>query len=111
MSSGVNALALVYLEDGVKPAYNSIKGKDMTEQQAVIVTKILGQCTFSLDSDEAKKENCLFLDRCFEPSQPLWIISGLKETFIERHTVEKTNKARGQSEKTESCRENLWNEI
>ena len=30
---------------------------------------------------------------CFEPSQPLGIISGLKETFIKRHKVERTNKA------------------
>ena len=30
---------------------------------------------------------------CFEPSQPLEIISGLKETFIKRHIVERTNKA------------------
>ena len=30
---------------------------------------------------------------CFEPSQPLGIISGLKETFIKRYTVERTNKA------------------
>ena len=52
---------------------------------------------------------------CFEPCQPLGIISGLNETFIKRHTVERTNKAEirpeKQREKTESCRENLWNEI
>ena len=52
---------------------------------------------------------------CFEPSQPLRIISGLKETFIKRHIVERTNKSEVRpeelSEKTESCRENLWNEI
>ena len=29
---------------------------------------------------------------CFEPSQPLQIISGLKETFIKRYIVERTNK-------------------
>ena len=43
------------------------------------------------------------------------IISGLKETFIKRFIVERTNKAETrpeeQSEKTESCRKNLWNEI
>ena len=42
-------------------------------------------------------------------------MSGLKETFIKRYIVERTTKAelRPQelSEKTESCRENLWNEI
>ena len=52
---------------------------------------------------------------CFEPSQPLRIISGLKETFIKRYVVERTNKAelrpQEQSEKTASCRQNLWNEI
>ena len=30
----------------------------------------------------------LLLNWCFEPSQPLWIISGLKETFIKKYTVE-----------------------
>ena len=43
------------------------------------------------------------------------IISGLKETFIKRHIVERTSKAEvrleEQRERTESCRENLWNEI
>ena len=52
---------------------------------------------------------------CFEPSQPLGIVSGLKETFIKRYIVERTNKAEikleEQSQKTESCRENLRNEI
>ena len=51
----------------------------------------------------------------FEASQPLRIISGLKETFIKRYIVERTNKTdirpKEQSEKAESCRENLWNEI
>ena len=52
---------------------------------------------------------------CFESSQPLGIISGLKETFIKKRIVERTNKAEirpeKQSEKIESCPENLWNEI
>ena len=43
----------------------------------------------------------------FEPSQPLGIISGSKETFTKRYIVDKTNKAEirpeEQSEKTESC--------
>ena len=30
---------------------------------------------------------------CFKPSQPKKIISGLKETFIERYIAERTNKA------------------
>ena len=52
---------------------------------------------------------------CFESSQPPRIISGLKETFIKRHIVERTNtvgiRPEEQSEKTESCWENLWNKI
>ena len=30
---------------------------------------------------------------CFEPSQPLGIISGLRETFTKRYVVERTSKA------------------
>ncbi|KAL8569166.1 hypothetical protein ACOMHN_035436 [Nucella lapillus] len=41
VSSGVNALALVYLEDEVKPLYQLIKKKPLTEQQALVVTKVL----------------------------------------------------------------------
>ena len=41
--------------------------------------------------------------------------AGLKETFIMRYTLERTNKTEirpeEQSEKTESSQENLWNEI
>ena len=52
---------------------------------------------------------------CLELSQPPGIISGLKETFIKRHTVERTSKAEirpeEQVEKTQSCLENLWDEI
>ena len=52
---------------------------------------------------------------CFEPRQPLGIIAGLKETFTERYAVERTSKTEispeEQSEKTESCRGKLWNEI
>ena len=39
----------------------------------------------------------------------------MKETFIKKHIVERTNEAEvrpeEQSEKTERIRENLWNEI
>ena len=56
-----------------------------------------------------------YVSSCFEPSRPLGIISGLKETVIKRYIVERTNKAeirpKEQSEKIESCRENLWNGI
>ena len=43
------------------------------------------------------------------------IISGLRETFIKGYIVGGTSQAKirpeEQSQKTESCRENLWNEI
>ena len=52
---------------------------------------------------------------CFQPSQPQKIMLGPKETATKRHIVERTSKAEirpeEQSEKAESCRENLWNEI
>ena len=39
----------------------------------------------------------------------------MRETFIKRYIVERTDKAElrpeEQSEKAESCRENLWNKI
>ena len=39
----------------------------------------------------------------------------MKETFMKRYVVERTNKTEvtpeEQSEKTESCQENLWDEI
>ena len=42
-------------------------------------------------------------------------MSGLRETLFKRYIVERTNKAgirpEEQSEKAESCQENLWNEI
>ena len=57
----------------------------------------------------------LLVSWCFKPNQPQRIISGLRETFIKRCIVEKGNKAEirpeEQGEKTESCRENLWNKI
>ena len=51
---------------------------------------------------------------CFESSQPLGIISGLKEICMKSYKVERTNKAEiepeEQSEKTKSC-QNSRNEI
>ena len=46
----------------------------------------------------------MLVSRCFEPSRPLGIISGLKETFIKRYRFERTNKAeiRIEEEKKES---------
>ena len=40
-----------------------------------------------------KKKVGLLVNWCFEPSQPLGVISRLKETFIKKYTVERTNKA------------------
>ena len=52
---------------------------------------------------------------CFKPSQPQRIVSGQKETFIERYIVGRTNKAgirpEEQSKKAEIFRENLWHEV
>ena len=52
---------------------------------------------------------------CIKPSQPPRIISGLRETFIKRYIVERTNKAElrpeEQSEKAQTFWENLWNEM
>ena len=49
-----------------------------------------------------------------KPSQPQRIVVG-QETFGKRYLVERTNKAvlkpEEQSEKVDSCQENLWNEI
>ena len=43
------------------------------------------------------------------------MITGLRETFMKRYIVERANQAEikpeEQSEKAESSRENLWNEI
>ena len=62
-----------------------------------------------------ERETSLLVIWCFKPSQPQRIISGLRETFIKRYIVERTNKAEmrpeEQNEKAESCCENLWNEI
>ena len=52
---------------------------------------------------------------CSELGQALQITSGLKEAFIKGRIAERTKKAEirteEQSEKTGSCKENLWNEI
>ena len=52
---------------------------------------------------------------CFKPSQPQRITARLEETFLKRYIVERTNTAEirpeEQSEKAESSREYLRNEI
>ena len=51
----------------------------------------------------------------FSPVNPQRITSGLRETFVKRYVVERTNKVElrpdEQREKVKSCRENLWSEI
>ena len=70
---------------------------------------------YSLPSNWITISTAYLVKWCFELSQPLGIISGLKETFIKRYIVERTSKAEirpeEQSDKAESCRENLWSEI
>ena len=55
------------------------------------------------------------VSKCFKPNQPQKIILGLRETFVKRYIPDRTDEAETrpeeQSEKAESCRENLWNEI
>ena len=52
---------------------------------------------------------------CFKLGQPQRVILGLREILLENDIVQRINKARirqeEQSEKAESCRKNLWNEI
>ena len=66
-------------------------------------------------NDPGRQNYSQLFSWCFKPSQPQGIISGLRETFIKRYVVERTNKAeirqKELSEKAGSRRENLWNEI
>ena len=71
------------------------------------LTITLQLCFLALGLDVVRRQ---LVSWCFKPSQPQRIISGLKESFIKRYIAERTNKE-VQSEKAESCRENLWNEI
>ena len=56
-----------------------------------------------------------YLVRALSPFNHKGLHQALKETFIKRYIVERTSKAEirpeGQSEKAESCRGNLWNEM
>ena len=67
------------------------------------------------DGREEEKRERELLSWCFNSSQPQRIISGLKETFIKRYIIERTNKVEirpaEQNKKAESCRENSWNEM
>ena len=72
---------------------------------------VLRNCnsSYSLANDTAVVELNVVVNWCFKPSQPQRIISGLKETLIERYIVERTSKAEmkpeEQSRKAESCLE------
>ena len=52
---------------------------------------------------------------CFKHNQPQRIIWVLRETFIKTYIAESTNKVEirpgEQSEKAESCQENVWNKL
>ena len=71
-------------------------------------------CSAIANTDDDTKAAEL-VDWCFEPSQPLGIISGLKETSIKRYAVERSNMAEIRpeelSKKMGSCWETSWNEI
>ena len=80
---------------------------DNIHRQAVAYLKQI-----RLTKQSAALKTYLLLDNlCSEPSQQLVIISGLRETLMKRYIVERTSKAeirpKEQSEKADSCRENL----
>ena len=66
------------------------------------------------ESDYAVSTVSQLVSWCFKPSQPQRIISGLKETFIKRYIIARTNtaeiKPEEQSEKAENCWDNFCNE-
>ena len=73
--------------------------------------EVAKDCKTMLRSERFSK----LISWCFKPSQPQRIISGLRETLIKRSVVKRNNKTElrpeEQSEKAESCRENIWNEL
>ena len=84
--------------------------RNMNDSNTKATTMFITTWNVSKESREVSQS----VNWCFEPSQPQRIISGLWETFIKRHIVERTNQTKirpqEQSEKAKSCRENLWNE-
>ena len=78
------------------------------------LTSVPGQPSGNASS-QLSTSSAQLVSWCFKPSQPQRIISGLRETFIKRYKVERTNNAEirleEQSEKVKSCRENLWNTV
>ena len=93
------------------PAGN--RTKERPDHRKETQTAVVWTCLPFIRSGQRGEEE--LVSSHFEPSQPPGFISGLKETFIKRYIAERTNKAETrpgkQSEKTKSCRENLWNEI
>ena len=64
--------------------------------------------------EKGLKEREKLVSWCFKPRQPQRITSGLRETFIKRYIVQRTSTTEirpgEQSEKAESCWENLRDE-
>ena len=59
---------------------------------------------------ETERESYL-VSWCFKPSQPQRIISGLRETFLKRYIVERTNKTEIRSEEQSTKAESCWGEF
>ena len=83
--------------------------------QLAVLINVLNGLFFPASSAYLSGEVSQLVRWYSEPSQPQRIISGLKHTFVKRYIVKRTNKTEirleKQSEKAESCREGLWNEI
>jgi hypothetical protein len=50
VSSGVNSLAAVVLEDVIKPCHVTYRGRHLAESTAALVTKVFGNQLPDLDS-------------------------------------------------------------
>ena len=80
--------------------------KSTSPNEAKSLSWDLKSCT-----DREKNHGCVTVIWCFKTSQPRRIIPGLRETFVNRYIVERTNKAEIRPEKQSEKTENLWNEI
>ena len=98
--------------NGIVPLINRISKLQETDKKKKKV-----YCAMDINYDSTPLTDLLqqLVSWCFKPSQPQRIISGLRDTFKKRYIVERTNKTEirpeEQTEKAESCRENLWKEI
>ena len=83
------------------------------EEELLVVVAAAAAAARGEGEGEQQKKKKNFVSWCFEPSQPQGITSGLRlrKIFLKRYTVKRTNKAEKrpeeQSEKAESCRDNL----